>query len=101
MLVEMLKEREERLRILEEKPAKIRMSTEATAIDMTNIDTIARDRLRRLTTMMQRNPVEARNAIEAIVGGPLRFVPIETGQGKRYRIQGPMAAGDMAVTESG
>ena len=100
MLVEMLKEREERLRGLEEKLATVRMSIEAPAIDMTNIDAIARQRLRRLTTMMQRNPVEARNAIEAIVGGPLRFVPIETGQGRRYRIEGPMASGEMAVTES-
>jgi len=101
MLVEMLKEREQRLRVLEGKLANARESTEAPAIDMANIDTIARNRLRRLTTMMQRNPVEARNAIEAIVGGPLRFVPIETGQGKRYRIEGPMGAANMAVMESG
>jgi hypothetical protein len=29
----------------------------------------------------------------------LRFVPIEVRKGKRYRIEGPMAALDMVVTE--
>jgi hypothetical protein len=67
---------------------------------MANIDTLARERLRDLVAMMQRHPAAARNAIEAIVAGPLQFVPIATGQGKRYRIEGPMASGDMAVTES-
>lgn len=42
----------------------------------------------------------ARKATEAIVAGPLRFIPVEIGQGRRYRIEGPMANGEMAVTES-
>lgn len=101
MLVEMLKEREKRLGELEEKLAHSRASPETPAIDMLNMDKMARERLRDLVSMMQRHPEAARKAIEAIVAGPLRFVPVETGQGRRYRIEGPMATGQMAVTECG
>jgi len=101
MLVEMLKEREKRLGLLEEKLAQSRASPDTPAIDMANIDAIARERLRDLVAMMQRHPEAARKAIEAIVAGPLRFIPIETGQGRRYRIEGPMAAREMAVMEGG
>jgi site-specific DNA recombinase len=72
---------------------------DAVPIDMANMDHIVRERLRNLAAMMQRNPEAARKAIEAIVAGPLRFVPIEMRKGKRYRNEGPMAAVDMVVTE--
>ncbi|HRI70879.1 MAG TPA: hypothetical protein PK156_41885 [Polyangium sp.] len=101
MLVEMLKEREKRLGELEEKLANARASPDLSAIDIANIDKIVRERLRDLVSMMQRHPEAARKAIEALVAGPLRFVPVDTGQGKRYRIEGPMASREMAVTESG
>jgi len=100
MLVEMLKEREKRFGELEERLAHARASPEKPQIDMANIDAIARERLKDLVSMMQRHPEAARKAIEAIVAGPLRFIPIETGQGRRYRIEGPMASRDMAVMES-
>jgi site-specific DNA recombinase len=41
--------------------------------------------------MLERNPYEARKALETILGGPLRFTPIETPEGKRYRIEGVIA----------
>lgn len=101
MLVEMLKEREKRLGELEQKLTHARASPDLPAIDMANIDQFARERLRDLVSMMQRHPEAARKAMEAIVAGPLRFIPIETGQGRRYRIEGPMVSREMAVMENG
>jgi hypothetical protein len=59
----------------------------------------ARSRLEDLRGTMQRNPDEARKVMEAMLKGPITFTPIETSDGKRYRIRGAVAILGMFVTE--
>ncbi|WP_437322194.1 hypothetical protein [Sorangium sp. So ce394] len=49
--------------------------------------------------MLARSPEEARKALETILGGPLRFTPIETPEGKRYRIEGVVALEAVVAVE--
>ncbi|WP_437948612.1 hypothetical protein WME98_49860 [Sorangium sp. So ce296] len=49
--------------------------------------------------MLERSPEEARKALETILGGPLRFTPIETPEGKRYRIEGAVALEAVVAVE--
>jgi hypothetical protein len=49
--------------------------------------------------VLQRNSEEARMAMEAVFEGPLTFTPVDTPDGKRFRIQGQASVGKMLVTE--
>ncbi|WP_437932567.1 hypothetical protein WMF37_25975 [Sorangium sp. So ce291] len=49
--------------------------------------------------MLERNPEEGRRALETILGDPLRFTPIETREGKRYRIEGVIALEAVVAVE--
>jgi hypothetical protein len=57
-------------------------------------------RSRAAGAMLERNPDEGRKALETILGGPLRFTPIETPDGKRYKIEGVIALETVVAVES-
>ncbi len=97
MLVDLLKEREQRARALEEKLAHARTTRARPEVDVEHLENEARERLRDFFGLMQRHPTQARKVIEAMLRGPLRFVASETGQGRRYRIEGPIGMAEMAV----
>ncbi|WP_437617325.1 hypothetical protein [Sorangium sp. So ce1151] len=59
----------------------------------------ARQHLGNLRVMLDRNPEEARKALETILGGPLRFTPTEIPEGKRYRIEGVVALEAVVAVE--
>jgi hypothetical protein len=40
-----------------------------------------------------RNPVQARTVMERLLEGKLTFTPIDTDEGKRYRIEGRVSLG--------
>ena len=60
----------------------------------------ARRRLRDLRGLLERNPDEARRALEALLDGPLRFQPTETPAGRRYEIRGKIAVGTQIPVQS-
>ena len=65
---------------------------------MRRLEREARQRLDEFTGLLGRNPVEGRRVLEALLTGPLRFSPMDTPEGKRFRIEGEMGLeGLMAV----
>ena len=66
------------------------------------IEALEEERARRSRNCSMRrraNPDEARMAMDALLDGPLSFTPIEVPGGKRYKIEGPVAIGNLFVTE--
>jgi hypothetical protein len=59
----------------------------------------ARRRLDNLRALFEKNPEDARRALEALLDGPLSFKPIETDDGQRYEISGKLAVGSLFTTE--
>jgi hypothetical protein len=49
---------------------------------------------------LDRNPGEARTALEALLAGPLSCAPIESPEGKRYAITGKIAVGSLFTIDS-
>jgi tRNA A37 threonylcarbamoyladenosine synthetase subunit TsaC/SUA5/YrdC len=61
----------------------------------------ARERLQQLRSLLERNPVEARKVLDALLDGPLTLTPTETSDGKRFRIEGTVTTGALlAVYDS-
>jgi hypothetical protein len=52
-------------------------------------------RLQELRDVFKRNPQEARTVIERVLDGKLAFTPIETAEGKRYRVEGRAALDEL------
>lgn len=52
-------------------------------------------RLQELRDVFGRNPQEARKVIEHVLDGKLTFTPIETAEGKRYRVEGRATPGEV------
>lgn len=90
-LVKMLKEREKRLAVVEDKLAAVRAAPQALDVELARMEKAARQRLADLATSIQAGPLEARKALETLVAGPLQFTPVQTTEGKRYRITGELA----------
>jgi site-specific DNA recombinase len=100
-LVKMLKEREKRLSAVEGKLATLRTAPEALDVELARMEKLARQRLAELATSIQTGPLEARKALETLVAGPLQFTPVQTTEGKRYRVTGELALESMFAGESG
>lgn len=66
---------------------------------MRRLEKQARARLEDFRGLMGRNPAEARKALETLLHGPLRFTPVETAEGKRYRVEGEVGLEAMLVQE--
>ncbi|UQA57063.1 recombinase family protein [Polyangium aurulentum] len=98
-LVRMMGEREKRLTALESRLAAVRTAPSVLDLEVRRMEREARKRLEDLRGMLQRNPEEARKALETILGGPLRFTPVETPEGKRYRIEGVVALEAVVAVE--
>lgn len=59
----------------------------------------ARRRIEQFRELLDRNPEHARKAMDALLESPLTFTPIVTAEGNRYRVEGPVAIGNMFATE--
>ena len=70
------------------------MTQPAVSGAIANLEHILRVRL------LDRNPQEARTALEALVAGPLSCAPTETPEGKRYAITGQIAVGSLFTIDS-
>jgi hypothetical protein len=47
----------------------------------------------RFRELLDGDPEGARKIVEALLDGPATFTPIETPQGKRYKVEGRIATG--------
>jgi hypothetical protein len=60
----------------------------------------ARRRLADFRALLDRNPREARVALDALLEGPLSFAPVQTPEGKRYAVTGKIAVGSLFTIDS-
>ncbi|MGK3981380.1 hypothetical protein WMF38_57815 [Sorangium sp. So ce118] len=84
-VIRVIAERQDQLSALEARLRAAKAAPSALDLEVRRLEKEARQRLGDLRAMLERNPEEARKALETILGGPLRFTPIETPEGKRYR----------------
>src|SRR5208282_218440 len=70
-------------------------------LEVRRMEKEAKRRAEAITEAMGRNPEEARKALEALLGGPLRFTPVREPAGKRFRIEGDIALEAMLLTGTG
>lgn len=87
-LVRMMSEREKSLTELEAQIATARTAPSVLDLEVRRVEREARKRLADLRGALQRNPVEARATIEALLSGRLVMTPVETTDGLRFRITG-------------
>jgi len=98
-IVKMIAEREKRLAMLEARLASIRTTPSVLDLEVRRLEKQARSRIEDFRALMGRNPDEARKALETLLNGPLRFTPIETPEGKRYRVEGEVGLEAMLAVE--
>ena len=97
-LVSALDERHRRLRSIEGRLGALEAAPSAIDLELRRMEREARERVKDLRGLLERNPAEARQAMQAILDGPLVFSPIETPTGRRYQIEGQTSAGPMFTT---
>lgn len=90
-LVRMMSEREATLSELEAKIATSRTAPSVLDLEVRRLEKEARARLVELRGALQRNPDEARAAVAAVVGGGLVMTPVDTDDGRRFRVEGEVA----------
>jgi hypothetical protein len=99
-LVRMMSEREKDLAAVEARLNTLRIAPSVLDLEARRLEKEARARLADLRGLMSRNPEQARRVLEAVLTGPLVFTPIETPEGKRYRVHAE-ASLDRALTAGG
>ncbi|WP_170229379.1 recombinase zinc beta ribbon domain-containing protein [Polyangium fumosum] len=87
-LVRMMAEREKRLTAIESRLAAIQTAPSVLDLEVRRMEKEARGRIADIAGLLERNPERARSALERLVTAPLRFVPIETPEGKRFWVEG-------------
>jgi hypothetical protein len=90
-IVKMIADREKRIGALEARLNAIRVAPSVLDLEVRRMEKEARSRINDLKAAMQRDPEEARKAMEALLKGPLKFTPVQAPEGKRYRIEGDFA----------
>lgn len=87
-LVRMMSAREATLSELEARIATARSAPNVLDLEVRRLEKESRERLLELRGALQSNPDEARAAIAAVVGGGLVMTPVDTAEGRRYRVTG-------------
>ncbi len=99
-IVNGIAERQEQLSALEARLRTAKAPPSALDLEVRRLETKGRRRLGDLRAMLERNPDEGRKALETILEGPLWVTPIETPEGKRYKIEGVVALDTVVAVES-
>ena len=94
---------DERERRLSEVRARLDVLAAAPSVidlEVRRLEKEARAPLADLSGLLGRNPTEARKALEALPEGPLTFAAVDAvGGGRRYRVEGSAALGNMFTTD--
>jgi len=90
-------ERQERLSALDARIRATAAAPGAIETELSRLEAQATQRLQRLRETLQRQPGEARKVLETIFEGPLTFSPLDTDNGKRFRIEGAPSIAKMLI----
>ena len=100
-LVTKIDERERRLRAIRARIEALESTPGVVDLEIRRMEQEARKRMRDLKSLLDRNPTEARRALEALLDDKLTFTPIETPEGRRYQIEGPLRVQGALFTTDG
>jgi hypothetical protein len=95
----MMGEREKRLTAAEARLAALQTAPAVLDLEVRRMEKEARRRIEEFAKVMTRNPDEARATLETLLGGPLRFGPVQAPEGKRFRIEGEIALESVFLSE--
>jgi DNA invertase Pin-like site-specific DNA recombinase/ribosomal protein L34E len=92
-------DRQEQVSAIEARLRAARAAPDVLNLEVRRLEKEARARLVDFTGAMARNPEEARRVLETLLWGPLRFTPVETTDGKRYKIEGELGLDAMLTAD--
>ncbi len=75
----------------------LRTAPKAIDLELDRMESEARKRTKRFRTLLRRNPEEGRAVVEALLEGPLVAEPVETPEGRRFRLTGTAVIGPLLV----
>jgi site-specific DNA recombinase len=93
-LVSELQRRQGQLNALEARLGLLKTAPSVLSLEVRRLERETVKRLEDLRDVFARNPAQARTVMERLLEGKLTFTPIETEDGKRYRIEGRVSLGD-------
>ena len=100
VLADKLNERQDRLTSLDARLALLKSAPDVLALEVRRLEAGARKRIADLRGLLQRNQDDARAVMESLLDGPLTFTPIQTAEGKRYKVDGRIATGALLQAPS-
>jgi hypothetical protein len=94
-LVTELERQQQQVAVLEARLAALRTAPSVFSLEVRRLERETLRRLNELRDVFVRNPQSARKVMERVLDGKLTFSPVESNDGKRYRIEGPVTLGEM------
>jgi site-specific DNA recombinase len=92
-LAQKLSDRQERLSSIEARTKLIKVAPGVLSLEVRRLEAGVRKRLDQFRELLDGDRGEARKIVEALLDGPATFAPIETPEGKRYKVEGRIATG--------
>jgi hypothetical protein len=92
-LAQKLSPRQERLSGMEARLKMLKVPPEVLKLEVRRLEAEARHRIDHFRDLLDRDREEARKVVEALLDGPATFTPIETAEGRRYKVEGRIATG--------
>jgi hypothetical protein len=92
-LAQKLSQRQERLSGMEARLKMIKVAPDVLKLEVRRLEAEVRHRIDHFRELLDGDPEEARKVVEALLDGPATFTPIETPDGKRYKVEGRIATG--------
>ena len=93
VLADKLAERQEQLSTIDARLKLQKTAPDALSLQVRRLEAEARKRIDHLRELLDGDQEEARKVLESLLDGPLTFTPIETADGRRYRVEGRVATG--------
>ena len=87
-VIRAIAERQEELSALEARLRGAKAAPEAIQFELRRMEAEARKRLEELKGTLTRKPEQAREVISMLFEGPIKLMPIETPEGKRFWVEG-------------
>jgi len=98
-VIKAIAEKERRVLALKTRIDAQRATPTVVNMEIETLEQEARRRIEQFRDLLDRNSEQARKAMDALLESPLTFTPIVTAEGNRYRVEGPVAIGNMFTTE--
>lgn len=99
-LASKLSQRQERLGDIDARLKLLKAAPSVLTLEVRRLEAKARARIKELREFLGRDVGESRKVISSLLDGPLKFTPITTAEGRRYKVEGRIATGDLLTALS-